>query len=305
MAALDHLVVALGSPDADSALIRYAALLASLGRTREVHFVHVADPAQSASALRDQMRAQVDAHFIGTSARIECDVLHGSLTDRLLAHVTELQADLIIIGSRKHKLGARLAMVAPCSVAVVPNEFPATLTHLLVAFDFSEGASHTLQWATAIAAGDPSIRVTALHVITHESTDLFGHSENPEEQAQAMRRILDQANRHGVNVTSRLVDVTRTTDVGRSHRFSLPASIQGIDVAQTILAEAEACGADCIAMSTRGRSRSASILLGSVTEKVIERAGVPLLVGKRSAQNLGLASILLGRAGLAEPVKTN
>jgi nucleotide-binding universal stress UspA family protein len=305
MAGLDHLVVALGSPDADSALIRYAAVLASLGRTREVHFVHVAEPSQPSARLRDQMRAQVEAHFIGTPARIECDVLHGSLTDRLLAHVTELQADLIIIGSKKHKLGARLAMVAPCSVAVVPNQFPPTLSHLLVAFDFSEGAEHTLQWATALAAGDPSIRVTALHVITHESTDLFGDSETAEEQAERMRAILAGANRHGVSVTPRLVDVSRTTDVGRSHRFSLPASIQGIDVAQTILSEAEACGADCIAMSTRGRSRSASILLGSVTEKVIERATVPLLVGKRSAENLGLASILLGRAGWSEPVKTN
>jgi len=305
MAGLDHLVVALGSPDADSALIRYAAVLASLGRTHEVHFVHVADPSQSAAQIRDRMRAEVDAHFTASSARIECDVLHGSLTDRLLAHVTELQADLIIIGSKKHKLGARLAMVAPCAVAVVPNQFPPRLSHLLVAFDFSEGAEHALQWATSIAAGDPTIQVTALHVITHESTDLFGDTEAPEKQAEQMRAILAGASRQGVNITPRLVDVSRTTDVGRSHRFSPVASIQGIDVAQTILAEAEACGADCIAMSTRGRSRSASILLGSVTEKVIERATVPLLVGKRSAENLGLASILLGRAGWVEPVKTN
>jgi nucleotide-binding universal stress UspA family protein len=235
----------------------------------------------------------------------ECDVLHGSITDRLLDYVTEFQADLVLIGSKRHKLGARLAMVAPCSVAVVPNGHPPRMTHLLIAFDFSEAAADTLRWATGFAAADPSIRCTALHVMTHESTDLFAGAESEIEQAETMRRILANANRHGVEVTPRLAAVVRSTDVGRSHRFFPPAGIQGSDVAHTILAEAEACGADCVALSTRGRSRSASILLGSVTEKVIERADVPLLVGKHGGRNLGLASILLGRAGRGPDIKTN
>jgi sulfate permease, SulP family len=305
MAGFDQIVVALGSPTGDRSLIAYAALLARLGAAREVRFAHVADPSESAAELREAMRAEVEPVFRETPSRTVCDVLHGSLTDRLLAYTTEMQADLVMIGAKKHKLGARLAMTSPCSVAVIPNDHPASLTHLMVAFDFSSAALDTVQWATALAAADPSVRCTALHVITHESVDMFADNETEAAQAETMARILEAADRHGVNVTSRLAAVTRSFDVSQGHRFSLPGSIEGMDIAHTILVEAERGGADCIALATRGRSRSASILLGSVTEKLIERARVPLLVRKHSSTNLGLASILLGRTGRHEGIKAN
>lgn len=304
MAGFDHLVVALGCAESDRSLIAYGALLAKLGGTKEVRFVHVAESSAPASAVREQMRASVASAFAGT-ARTECDVLQGPLTDRLLAYVTEFQADLILIGSKKHVLGARLAMVAPCSVGVIPNGYPARITHLMLAIDFSDAASDTLEWATRLATGDRTIRCTALHVMTHESADLFADHESEPEQAEAMRRILARADRNGVVVTPGLASVGPTGDIGLRHRFFLPASIQGADVAHTILAEAEVREADCIALSTRGRSASASILLGSVTEKVIERAQLPLLIGKHFGASLGLAGILLGRGGWRSGLKTN
>jgi len=301
----DQLVVALGSPTGDQALITYAALLARLGGSRTVSFVHVADPAEDAAALRAEMRATVAETAPGLARIAEFDVLHGALSDRLLDYVTEFQADLVLIGAKKRKLGARLAMVAPCSVAILPNDVQARVSHLLVAFDFSHDAAETLRWATSLVAADPTIRCTALHVMTHESTDLFAGHESEPARMEAMRALLTDANRHGVEVTPRLAEVDRGGgDVG-GRFFSLPASIQGSDVAHTILEEAAACGADCIALSTRGRSRSASILLGSVTEKVIERAGMPLLIGKHAGRRLGLAEILLGRTTSAAGLKTN
>lgn len=305
MAGFDQIVVALGSPSGDRSLIAYAALIARLGAAREVRFAHVADPSESAAELRDSMRAAVEPAFGAIGVRTVCDVLHGSLTDRLLAYTTEMQADLAMIGAKKHKLGARLAMTSECSVAVVPNDHPATLTHLLVAFDFSSAALDTVQWATALAAADRSVKCTALHVITHESVDMFADNETEAAQAATMARILDEAERHGVPMEPRLAAVTRSIDVSQGHRFSLPGSIEGMDIAHTILTEAERCGADCIALATRGRSRSASILLGSVTEKVIERARIPLLVRKHSGGNLGLSTILLGRTGRHEGIKAN
>jgi nucleotide-binding universal stress UspA family protein len=303
MSGFERVVVALGAPDGDASLMAYAVMLARLGRARELRFVHVADASAPAPAMRDVMRARADEATQGLSVRVGCDVLHGSLTDRLLDYVTEFQADLVLIGSKKHKLGARLAMVAPCSVAVVPDGHPATLSHILVAVDFSDDAGRTLDWVTSLAAASGVTRCTALHVITHESSDLFAGAEQADEQTEAMQRVLASANTHGVDVTVRLVDVSRSTDIGRSHPLSLAASIQGADVAHTILAEAAAVGADCLALSTRGRSRSASILLGSVAEKVIERSPLPLLVGKHRGRNLGLAAILLGATGAG--VKTN
>lgn len=300
----EQIVVALGEPEGDTSLIAYAAMLAALGGAREVRFVHVVESSADAPLLRRQMRDRVSATFQGSAARIECDVLQGALTDRLLDYATEFQADLLLIGAERHKLGARLAMVAPCSLAIVPDGHPAELSHLMVAVDFSDAASWTLQWATSLAAGNRTIKCTALHVITRESTDLFADGESEPEQAKKMRDILRDANRHGVPVESRLVAAARSGEVGVSHPLSLAASIEGADIAHTILAEAEACGADCIALSTRGRSRSAAILLGSVTEKVIERSPIPLLIGKQ-ARHVGLVSILLGRVGSRAGIKAN
>lgn len=304
MERIEQIVVALGSPDGDASLVTYAALLVRLTGATEVRFVHVAAPSASAPALREQMRRHVAVVFGSTTAALECDVLHGALTDRLLEYVTEFQADLVLIGSKKHKLGARLAMVAPCSVGVVPDGWSARLSHLLVAVDFSAGAAGTLDWATRIAAGDPTIRCTALHVMTPESTEIFAAGESEEANTVAMRRTIAASDHHGVDVASRLAIVERAGEVGRSHPFSPAAAIQGSDVAQTILSQAQAAGADAIALSTRGRSRSAAILLGSVTEKVIERATLPVLVWKHGA-NLGLTSILLGRAGKPVEISVN
>ncbi|MGE0592143.1 MAG: universal stress protein [Vicinamibacterales bacterium] len=304
MACLEQLVVALASPEGDQSLVAYAAILARLGKTAEVRFVHVAEPSAPAGLLRGRMRDHVKAVFGETSASLECDVLHGALTDRLLAHVSEFQADLIVIGSRKHRLGARLAMLAPCAVAIVPNDFEPRLSHVLVPVDFSADTVQTLDWTTALVAGK-DVRCSALHVMTHESMDLFGGEASEAQQQEAMRRLLAGTTKHAVTVEARLVGVSRTTDVGHSHPFSFPASIQGSDIAHTILTEATTTGADCIAMSTRGRSRSASILLGSVTDKVIERAAVPVLVAKHRGRNLGLASILLGRAGAQPGIRAN
>jgi nucleotide-binding universal stress UspA family protein len=100
-----------------------------------------------------------------------------------------------------------------------------------------------------------------------------------------------------------MAPLERSTEIG--HHLSLAAAIEGSDVAHTILVEAARAGADCIAIGTRGRSRSASILLGSVTEKIIERASVPLLIGKHAGAHLGLGDILLGRAGWRSGVKAS
>ncbi|MGE0450169.1 MAG: universal stress protein [Vicinamibacterales bacterium] len=305
MAGFDQIVVAIGSPGADCPVIAYAALLARLGAAKDVRFVHVADTQAPAADVRREMRDRIAVPFREIAARTECDVLQGSLTDRLLAYVTEFQADLAVIGGKRRKLGSRLAMVAPCAVAVVPNHHPARLSHVMVAVDFSSAALETLQWVTQLAAGAPGTRCTALHVATPESTDLFGAEEDEAQQAEAMRRLLAEADCHGVDVEPRRTPVERSTDIGLGHHFSIAAAIEGSDVAHTIIAEAERSGADCIALGTRGRSRSASILLGSVTEKVIERSNVPVLIGKHGGAHLSLGEILLGRAGWQPGIKTN
>jgi len=66
-------------------------------------------------------------------------------------------------------------------------------------------------------------------------------------------------------------------------------------VAAAIRRVVEREGVDLVVMGTRGRSRSASILLGSVTEEMIIDAKVPLLAVKHFGARMSVLEALLDR----------
>jgi hypothetical protein len=68
---------------------------------------------------------------------------------------------------------------------------------------------------------------------------------------------------------------------------------------------AEREDADLIVMGTRGRSRSAAILLGSVTEETIRQTRIPLLAAKHFGARLGVLQALLDRRFLKRSVHTD
>ena len=60
-----------------------------------------------------------------------------------------------------------------------------------------------------------------------------------------------------------------------------------------ILEEVTNQNADLVVLGTRGRGIGASILLGSVTESVLENIEVPVLAVKQKGKNLNLLGALL------------
>ena len=74
-----------------------------------------------------------------------------------------------------------------------------------------------------------------------------------------------------------------------------PLFVEAPNVAHAIHRVATDQSVDLKVMATRGRSRSAAILLGSVTEGVIIEARTPLLVVKHFGARLGLLQLLLDR----------
>ncbi len=281
-----HLMVGLARTDADAGLIRYAAMVARLGTASEIRFVHVvpSSAAHDHNRVLAELQAAVQSHFTGVpaTAQVSYDVLTGPLVDRLLAHVAEQQVDLFLVGHGLEALGRRalarrLAMKAPCSVWMVPAAAPATLQRILVPIDFSEPAADSLRVATSMARLSGHAECLALHVyfneavITYEENDpvLRGQEE------QAYRQFIAPINCQGVQVT--------------------PLFEECANVGHAIGRSAERHGADLIVMATRGRSRSAAILLGSVTEEMIIETRVPLLAVKHFGAGMGVLQALLDR----------
>jgi nucleotide-binding universal stress UspA family protein len=72
-------------------------------------------------------------------------------------------------------------------------------------------------------------------------------------------------------------------------------AIEGADVALAIAAAAERENCGLILIGTRGRSRSASILLGSVTEKVIQFSSRAVLALRSAESHKNFLQHLFGK----------
>ena len=292
MERFERLMIALTRSDRDRSLLRYAAMVARLAGSSEVHFVHVPPdpPSGSPPPLHGQVAAELErevAKGFGDLPQIAArsiNVLRGSFVDGLLSFAAERKIDLILMGHQPgHRPGRkalirRLSMKAPCSVWIVPDGSKAEITRVLAPVDFSGPSADALEVAADVAARAGADECIALHVYQTEAVITYDEAAPVARgmEQEAYERFLAPIDLHGADVR--------------------PLFVESDDIAQTIHETARDQGADLKVMSTRGRSRSAAILLGNVTEAVIVEARTPLLIVKRFGAKLNLLETLLDRA---------
>ena len=286
-----HFMVALTKTEQDRSLIRYAAMAARLGEPDQISFVHIQGAApdsvkqSSHDAAVGELQQLVQEHFQDVSANVErrFHVLRGPLIDGLLSFAAGQHVDLILLGHRsdgrpgRNALIRRLTMKAACSVWVVPDGSEPRIGRVLAPVDFSEHSADALTVAADLTARAGAAECIALHVyhavavITYEEAIplVCGMEED------AYERFVAPVNLHGVEPR--------------------PVFVESERIAATIHKVAEDEKVDLKVISTRGRSRSAAILLGSVTEGVIVEARTPVLIVKHFGAKLGLLETLLGR----------
>jgi len=286
-----HVLVALTRTNRDAGLIRYAAMLARLDTAVEIRFVHIL-PQRGSQDERPQhdeslayIEGQVAESFLNVprSVKTYCDVLKGPLVDRLLSFAAEQEVDLIMMGHQpehppgRGSLVRRLSMKAPCSVWIVPDGVSPRLKKILIPLDFSDHSADAMVVATSMAQLASADECLPLHVyfneavLTYEEDDpiVYGQEED------AYRKFVAPIDCRKVK--------TR------------PLFVEAANVAQAIHRVAQEESVDLKVMSTRGRSQSSAILLGSVTEGVIIEARTPVLVVKHFGARLGLLQLLLDR----------
>jgi nucleotide-binding universal stress UspA family protein len=148
---------------------------------------------------------------------------------------------------------------------------PKPVTNILVATDFSDAASHAVDFATrlALALEAPLHIVHAYTPVTFVAPDglvlapVFDDAQVKHALARSLEGLADSARQRGVHaVESQLL-------VG-------PASSE-------ILHAAEARHCDLIVISTHGRGGVPRMVLGSVADKVVRKATCPVLtIGPRA-----------------------
>ncbi|HMQ33552.1 MAG TPA: universal stress protein [Chloroflexaceae bacterium] len=184
-----------------------------------------------------------------------------------------------LLGSVAHKV-LRLSSCPLLAVRVAPSRPPA-LRRILVPLDGSALAREALPMATALArmAGASLLLLTAL-------TPLFGLDPSVSlapGEAQ-LRAVRDRALGELQRVAAEHPDIPIVCLVGEGFAGA------------TICREAERHGADLIVMAAHGHGGPPRFGLGSVTDKVLHTATVPVLVARERAVEP------VGAAGLAPEV---
>ncbi len=146
---------------------------------------------------------------------------------------------------------------------------------LLVPHDFSQCAARALELAAEIAELHGA-RITVVHA-----------SELP---ANLDADALVQP--PGADEPIRVDEYTSRGARARLEEVAAPLRSRGIDVrvlavvgdvAETILETVEATGADAIVMGTHGRRGLSHLLLGSIAEKIVRHAAVPVVTTRLPA----------------------
>jgi nucleotide-binding universal stress UspA family protein len=281
MAPYTKALLALPLTDAASGLIEYTAFLSRLGIVHEIEVVHVVtEGTAELGRVESEMKSAVGDQL--PSSRVSFHALEGDRTDKILQFSAERQTELVLLGHRRSRnprrsLLRRLAMKAPCSVWLVPDGSEVALSRVIAPVDLSEHSADSLREAISIASIAGLREVTALHVYFEAEVVSYSGSE-----ARAHRNDQNEISRFLSGIDDKRVQV-------------VPESIEAPNVAHAIHHLSTETSANLIVMSTRGRSRAASVLLGSETEQALRETNIPIIAVKHFGASRNLLQVLFNR----------
>jgi nucleotide-binding universal stress UspA family protein len=145
------------------------------------------------------------------------------------------------------------------------------IRRILVPVDFSESAAKVLEWAAHLAREHQS-RIVLLNVyhLPVEFQQLEGAYLPPDFWSNVKSEAEQQIGRYQAMLRGRGLDVESVV------REGYPATV--------ILDEAESLEADLIVIGTHGHTGLKHLLLGSIAERVVQKATCPVLTVKTPSQ---------------------
>jgi nucleotide-binding universal stress UspA family protein len=148
---------------------------------------------------------------------------------------------------------------------------------VLIALDNSEGAWGAVEYVAQTFATTPGTQVTLLHILPGLPPQFWDHGHiiaSPAEK-KSLQRLENNWEAEQEKQWQSLMHKAR----GRLQQVGIPKAAitdkfkpKDYDVAEDILDEAEEGGFDTIVMGRRGLGKAKALLLGSVTNKVAQKA---------------------------------
>jgi len=214
---------------------------------------------ETAQAHLDGIKADADAAGVAC----ETHLVQGNQIDREIVELAErVRADVIVMGRRGRRGLARLMLghataqvigQAHCNVLVVPRAAHVEGRHLVLATDGSRFAETAAVTAGALA----KVCGTAVTV-----TSVTNASHSPERRAEAQAavdRVVSHMQSQGAKADGRLLEG---------------------EPAGAIVGVARECSADLIVTGSHGRTGLERVLIGSVSERILNDTPCAVLVVK-------------------------
>jgi nucleotide-binding universal stress UspA family protein len=147
---------------------------------------------------------------------------------------------------------------------------------VVIALDSSEGAWRAVEYVAEAFGHTPGVRITLLHVLSGLPPAFWDDGHILEEKEKASRQRLvagwqQEQEKKWQGLVKKAHDRLTKAGVAKNAVASkfMP---KYYDVAEDILNEAQAGGFDTIVMGRRGLGMAKTLVLGSVTHKVVQNA---------------------------------
>ena len=293
-----RLLVGLNIDDQDSKLIRFASLVSRMAESEQVTFVHVfrapadmvnIDPDHEATLqtavaeLREDLERVVNLYFEGPpEIEVRCELIEGAPLTELLQMARMQDTDLILVGKDRYggTLAEKLARKAPCSVLIIPPNTRPSINKVLVPVDFSDHATEAMEVAVAFSDAAGLEELHPLHVYSVPTGYFKTGMSYDQFAAMVCKYAVEHYERFIEKIDLRRLEAT-------------PHFMLEDDIPHAICEMVDEQEADLLVLGSRGRTNSAAVLLGSVTEKMIRTTDVPIVAVKKKGANLSFLDALL------------
>ena len=229
--------------------------------------------------LPERLRAQLEStaeRLRPEHAKITTSLREGVVHSKIIERAAEIHADLIVIGTHGHtglthvllgSVAERVVRMAPCPVLTVgpsPRSAGKARAKIVCPVDFSGPSSAALDYAVELArTTDADLHI--VHVIPLLAYAVASKEpvDDPGFEARIRKDVKDRLQELQTKLSSATLNVT-------------VSSIDGVPY-EGIQRTAAEQGATMIVIGTHGHTGLDRLLLGSVAEKVVRTAHVPVL----------------------------
>ena len=305
MEPIKTILVGLDISDIDETLIDHVIRASQRVDIQKVYFINVQKSLDlpeeilqkypNMLAPKDEQIKQIITDKLNTSpegklnAAYELNIIEGTVTDQLLKWTKIKEVDLLILGKKlsfesSGISASKIAKLVPCSVFFIPEAMPLDPSTFVVPIDFSGPSKNALEQALLIKRFYDDVHIKCVHFYEVPS----GYHTSGKSFEEFERIMKENAQKEYQKF---IATFPQTDDGPIECDFVLDKSE---NVASQILKYALREQASGIIMGSKGRTKAASFILGSVAEKLLGiNTHLPIFIAKDKNKNLDFLEALI------------